>query len=175
MVYRLEGSGFRTRKIKLQTTLLDAEIYPAEELAKLYLLRWQVEVDFRHLKATMKAAVLKGKSEDVVLKELWSLVLAYNAVSLAVAEAANRKKVPPGRISFIDAMRWMRTYLDGRGRPLVALDDLKVNLVNQRWWEPRVLYACHAKYKHATKPRATYHREREAAGLPSGPPRKEAA
>ena len=99
VVCRLEGRGFRTRRVKLQPTPLDAEAYPAEELAKLYLLRWQVEVDSRHLKATMKAAVLKGKSQDVVLKELWSLVLAYNAVCLAVMEAAHRKRVAAGRVS----------------------------------------------------------------------------
>ena len=175
VVYRLEAVGFRTRRVKLQTTPLDAEAYPAEELAKLYLLRWQVEVDSRHLKATMKAAVLKGKSQDVVLKELWSLVLAYNAVCLAVMEAARRKKVSPGRVSFVDAVRWVRAYLDGRGEPLVGLERLKVNAVNKRWWEPRVLHACHAEHAHATKPRAAYHREREAAGLPAGPARKEAA
>lgn len=175
IVYRLEGSGFRTRRIKLQTTLLDEEAYPALELVKLYLMRWQVEVDFRHLKQTLKAAVLKGRSADVVLKELWSLVLAYNAVCLALSEAARRKKVPPGRVSFIDALRWVQEYLSRRGDPLVALEDLKVNPVNRRWWEPRVLYDCHHKYDHATKPRRAYHDERQATGLPSGPPARRAA
>ena len=114
IVDRLAGVGFRTRRIALHTTLLDEEVDPALEWVKLYLLRWHV--DFRHLKATMKAAVPRGRSGDVVHKERWSLVLADNAVSLAVAEAARQKKVAPGRVSFLDAMRWMQTYLDGRGK-----------------------------------------------------------
>jgi putative transposase len=36
--------GHRTRVITLVTTLLDPDAYPAEELAKLYLSRWQIEV-----------------------------------------------------------------------------------------------------------------------------------
>ena len=173
IVDRLAGVGFRTRRIALHTTLLDEEVDPALEWVKLYLLRWHV--DFRHLKATMKAAVPRGRSGDVVHKERWSLVLAYDAVSLAVAEAARQKKVAPGRVSFIDAMRWMQTHLDGRGAALVALADLKVNPVNRRWWEPRVRFDCHPKDDHATKPRPAYHREREAQGLPSKPPLERAA
>ena len=51
--YRTPQRGHRTRVITLVTTLLDVEAYPAAELAELYLSRWQIEVNFRHLKTTM--------------------------------------------------------------------------------------------------------------------------
>jgi hypothetical protein len=42
--------AFRVRTVTLVTTLLNAEVYPAEELASLYLRRWGVETDLAHLK-----------------------------------------------------------------------------------------------------------------------------
>jgi hypothetical protein len=38
--YRTNTPGFRTRAITLVTTLLDAEVYPLDELAGLYRRRW---------------------------------------------------------------------------------------------------------------------------------------
>jgi hypothetical protein len=44
--YRISGPGFRTREVTLVTTLMDAEAYPAQELARAYGLRWQVEINW---------------------------------------------------------------------------------------------------------------------------------
>ena len=68
--YRIMVPGFRTREVTLVTTLTDATAYPAEELAKLYLMRWRVEEDLKALKQTMKMDVVKCKRVDGVLKEL---------------------------------------------------------------------------------------------------------
>ncbi|HMB03571.1 MAG TPA: IS4 family transposase [Isosphaeraceae bacterium] len=68
--YRVDTPGFRVREITLVTTLLDAATYPASALADLYFWRWQVEVNFKHLKTTMKMDVLRCKTADGVLKEL---------------------------------------------------------------------------------------------------------
>jgi hypothetical protein len=42
--YLTKQRGYRTKVITLVTTLLDPDAYPAEELAKLYLSRWQIEM-----------------------------------------------------------------------------------------------------------------------------------
>ncbi len=76
--YQVAVKGFRSREVILSTTLLDAKEYPAEELAGLYFQRWEIEVDFRHLKITMQMDVLRGRSPDVVEKEFWAHILAYN-------------------------------------------------------------------------------------------------
>ncbi|MDR1519348.1 MAG: IS4 family transposase, partial [Planctomycetota bacterium] len=60
--YRVMVKGYRTSEVVLTTTLLDAEKYSAEALADLYFQRWQVEVDFRHIKITMQLDVCRGKS-----------------------------------------------------------------------------------------------------------------
>jgi hypothetical protein len=78
--YEVDVKGYRVRTVVLSTTLLDDAQYSARALAELYFQRWQIEVDFRHLKTTMQMDVCRGKSPDVVEKEFWAHVLAYNLV-----------------------------------------------------------------------------------------------
>jgi IS4 transposase len=84
----------------LVTTLLDAKLYPAEELAQLYFDRWRVEVNLRHLKQTLHLDVLRSKTLDGVHKELYMIALVYNLVRFVMFEAARRQEVELDRISF---------------------------------------------------------------------------
>ena len=106
--YRVEQPGFRTKAVTLVTTLVDSQEYPKAELAEQYQKRWGIEVNFRHLKQTMGMDVLKCRSVDGVLKELAVFALVYNLVRLVMLLAAEQQGVPPDRISFIDALRWLR-------------------------------------------------------------------
>src|SRR5206468_5367248 len=56
--YRVTRRGRRTRCLTLVTTLLDARAYPASALAELYESRWRIEINFRHLKTTLKMEIL---------------------------------------------------------------------------------------------------------------------
>ena len=105
--FSISHPGYRTRVVTLVTTLLDADQYPARELAALYGKRWRVETNLRHLKQTMRMDVLRTKTVNGVNKELAMFALAYNLVRLAMLEAAERQNVPVERISFIDALRWL--------------------------------------------------------------------
>lgn len=87
--YRVMVKGYRTSEVILTTTLLDAEKHSAEALADLYFQRWQVEVDFRHIKITMQLDVCRGKSPAVVEKEFWAHVLAYNLIRRLMWEAGD--------------------------------------------------------------------------------------
>ena len=140
--------GIRTRVITLVTTLLDAEQYPAAELATLYLSRWRIEINFRHLKTTMKMEVLHCHSVVGVLKELYLFAVAYNLVRLVMLAAARRQDVPVERISFIDALRWLRD-----ATPTTPLTPLVVNPERLNRFEPRVLKRRTKKYPLMTKPR----------------------
>ena len=113
--YRIMAPGFRTREVTLVTTLLDAEAYPADELAELYGTRWRVEEDLKSLKQTMKMDVLKCMTVDGVLKELTMYALAYNLVRVAMCEAAGRQGVMAERISFVDALTVAAWGRGGRG------------------------------------------------------------
>src|SRR5271166_963893 len=147
--YRIMAPGFRTREVTLVTTLLDAEAYPADELAELYGTRWRVEENLKSLKQTMKMDVLKCMTVDGVLKELTMYALAYNLVRVAMCEAAGRQGVMAERISFVDALRWLRGAEEGEEMP-----ELVVNPSRPGRYEPRVRKRRPKQYPLMKKPRA---------------------
>lgn len=102
--YKVEGRGLRTREVTLVTTLLDAQQYPAEELATLYGQRWRIETNLRHLKQTMKMDILHCQTVPGILKELTVFALVYNLVRAVMWAAAERQQVAVERISFADAL-----------------------------------------------------------------------
>lgn len=131
--YQIVMPGRRTREVTLVTTLLDPQLYPAFELAELYGQRWQVETNLRHLKQTLHMDVLRTKTVAGMHKELAMLALVYNLVRLVMLQAAERQHVPVARISFTDALRWLRD-----ARPGTALRDLELVPSRPGRYEPRV-------------------------------------
>jgi hypothetical protein len=146
--------GHRTQVITLVTTLLDAKAYPAQELTELYLSRWQIEVNFRHLKTTMRMEVMHCKSVEGVIKELYMFAIVYNLVRLVMLEAARRQKVPLERISFVDALRWLRDTPAGE-----LLTRLVVNPLRPDRLEPRVLKRRMKEYNLMKRPRHELRKE----------------
>jgi hypothetical protein len=130
--YRLTRRGFRSRQVTLVTTLLDPERYPKKAVAELYGLRWQVETNLRHLKTTMKMDVLRCRTADGIFRELGVFGIVYNAVRLMMIHAGEAQGAPPGRISFIDVLRWLELGCPGRDLPRFI-----VNLASaSRLWRP---------------------------------------
>jgi Transposase DDE domain len=147
--YRITAAGFRTQEVTLVTTLLDAEAYPADALAELYMTRWRVEENLKSLKHTMKMDVLKCKTVDGVLKELTMYAIAYNLVRLTMGKAAVRQGVEPDRVSFIDALRWLGCAEEGEEMP-----ELVVNPHRPGRFEPRAKKRRPKPYPWMKKPRA---------------------
>lgn len=146
--YRIEQPGCRTHEVILVTTLIDAEVYPAAELEGLYGQRWQVETDLRHLKQTLRMDVLRTKTVAGIHKELAMFALVYNLVRLVMLAAAQRQKVPVERISFIDALRWLRHAKAGG-----KLRDLEVLPYRPGRHEPRVRKRRPKEYDLMNRPR----------------------
>ena len=147
--YRIEAPGFRTREVTLVTTLTDEAAYPAEALAELYGTRWRVEEHLKSLKQTMKMDVLKCKTVEGVLKELTMYAMAYNLVRVTMVQAAGRQGVEVDRVSFIDALRWLRDGEAGEEMP-----ELVVNPVRPGRYEPRVKKRRPKQYALMRMPRA---------------------
>ena len=146
--YRITRRGFRCRQITLATTLLDHQTYSLDDLAQLYLDRWAIETAFGHLKTTMGMDVLRAQTVDGVLKELHVFCLIYNLVRLVMLQAARRQSVPPDRISFVDALRWLATASPGDPLP-----DLVVNPYRPNRLEPRVRKRRPKQYPLMRRPR----------------------
>jgi hypothetical protein len=127
---RRPGMGNVT--LRIVTTLLDAEKYPAQEVLELRLRRWDVETNIGHLKTTMGMDVLHCKTEAGVRKELVVFCLVYNLVRVVMLEAARRQEVPASRISFADALAWMRHAQPGRVLPALVVNPWRPNRVEPR-------------------------------------------
>jgi hypothetical protein len=97
--------GFRVRRLVLVTTLLDAQVYSKQELALAFRHRWNVELDLRSIKQTMNMSVLRCKTPEMVRKEIWMHLLAYNLVRTVMAEAAERAGIEPREVSFAGAVQ----------------------------------------------------------------------
>ena len=150
--YRVETPGYRTHHVMLVTTLLDDEKYTAKDLAEFYRCRWRIETNLRHLKETMGMGVLRCQKADGVRKEMLMFALVYNLVCCVIYKAAHRQGVPPDRISFIDALRWLRTYSPGR-----ELIELIINPHRPGRVEPRKVKRRPKQYSRLTEPRYVLH------------------
>ena len=146
--YEVARRGFRVRTITLVTTLLDAEAYPADDLATLYFQRWEVETDFAHLKTTLGMDVLHCETEVGVLKELTVYALVYNLVRVVMLEASRRQRVAPNRISFVDALRWLSCSAPGTPLPELVVDPHRPGRM-----EPRCKKRRAKKYPYMIEPR----------------------
>jgi hypothetical protein len=105
--------GYRVKQLVVATTLTDAERYSAADIADLYHQRWHVELDIRAIKSTLQMDVLSCKTPEMVRREVWAHLLAYNLTRKVMAQAALAGEVTPRQLSFasavqtVSAFRWL--------------------------------------------------------------------
>jgi hypothetical protein len=156
--------GFRVRQFVAATTLREVERYSAADIAELYHQRWHVELDIRSLKTTLKMDMLSCKTPDMIRREVWAHLLAYNLTRRVLAQAALAGNVTPRQLSFagavqtLNAFRWLLAVgASADRRPLVRALWLAVatHKVGQRPGrvEPREVKR-RRKVRLLTKPRA---------------------
>ena len=54
--------------------------------------RWNAELDLRSLKQTMQMDILRCKTPELVRKEIWTHILAYNLIRTIIAQAATKHR-----------------------------------------------------------------------------------
>ncbi len=170
---QVEQPGFRSRTIIVVSTLLDAEEITAHDLAELYRARWNAELDLRSLKQTMQMDILRCKTPELVRKEIWTHILAYNLIRTIIAQAASQHDVEPRSISFKGAIQTLEAF-----QPLIAilgerdsthrrnlyqklLDAIATHRVADRpdRFEPRLRKRRQKKYDRMMKPRLEVKRD----------------
>jgi hypothetical protein len=114
------ATGFRVKSFYLVTTLIDAELYSAADLADLYYQRWDVELFFRDIKTTMGMDILRCRTPGMVKKEILMHLITYNAIRLLMFEAAIAVEQLPRRFSFKASIQALRQW-----EPLFNRIDLK--------------------------------------------------
>ena len=105
---RVAQPGFRTRSLVVVTTLLDAAEYTKDDLAQLYRARWNNELDLRS--TCLQMDVLRCKTPELVRKEIWTHVLAYNLIRTIMAQAASRQDISPRSISFKATLQVLEAF-----------------------------------------------------------------
>jgi hypothetical protein len=161
--FRVTQPGFRPTEITLATTLLDPVAYPADELSALYRERWHCELDLRSLKTSLQMAHLRCKTPEMVEKEFWTHLLAYNLIRQTMSEAARTHNLPPRHLSFKGAVQIVNAFATYLPRRQQDRDDLwkemltaiATHLVGNRpdRIEPRKLKKRDSKYTYMTRPR----------------------
>jgi hypothetical protein len=92
---QVQQPGFRVKSLVVVTTLLDAEHYTKADVAELYHQRWLIELDIRAIKVTLGMDVLRGKTAEMVRREIATCLLAYNLIRQSMLEAAVQGKCSP--------------------------------------------------------------------------------
>jgi hypothetical protein len=120
--------GFRTQRITLVTTLLDAELSPAAELIALYLRRWRIELGLRDVKTTLGLEQLRSQSPAMVRKELLAGLIAHNLIRCVLAEAAQVYEAELERFSFKGAVDALRQYS-------AVIAQARTNRLKRKLWQ----------------------------------------
>jgi IS4 transposase len=94
----------------LITTILDPEAATAVELAQAYAQRWEIEAALDELKTHQRGprAVLRSKSPDLALQEIWGHLCCHYAIRTLMADTAEHAGRDPDRVSFVAALRIAR-------------------------------------------------------------------
>ena len=166
---QVEQPGFRSRGMIVVSTLLDAETYTKDDIAELYRARWNAELDFRSIKITMHMEILRCKTPELVRKEIWTHILAYNLIRTMMAQAAATHSIKPrsislkGTIQFLAEFQRLLDYQSHRGgahrsklyqQLLACIAAGRVGNRPDRW-EPRLLKRRPKHYTSLREPRNT--------------------
>jgi hypothetical protein len=108
-----------------------------------------VEVNLNHVKTTLKMEVLSGKTPEMVRKEIYVHLMAYNLLRSLLQQAAQTQAVSALRLSLQGARQPLRNFIpplaqahpkQGRSLYQILLQVVGQLLVPQRpnRYEPRV-------------------------------------
>ena len=87
------------------TSLLDPEQYPAQEIQAWYKKRWKVEGLIEELKVWLGADVLRSKTGEGVLKELYARIIGLNLIHWLILKAGKKHGKSPERLSVSATLR----------------------------------------------------------------------
>ena len=106
--YTLRRKGYRPQQLFLFTTLP----FTVKDIAELYALRWNVELDLRQIKSTLDMNSLNAKSPEMVKKELITGMAAYNLICHVMFVSAKILKLTPRELSFTQVLRRVRIIFE---------------------------------------------------------------
>ncbi len=115
--YSIEDGREPAGPFRLITTIVDHRKAPATELAAAYTQRWEIETAFDELKTHQRGprAVLRSKSPELVIQEIWGHLCCHYAIRTLMLDAAIKAGRDPDRVSFVAALRISRRSIAQAG------------------------------------------------------------
>jgi len=143
----------------LVTNVLEEKELGMRSLAKLYPLRWGIELQFRSAKQTFGLGTLRSRNAEHTMVELdWSLV-ALTIVQLFAVQEQSQIDIPPERSSVSEAIKAIRHAVDTWNEIKPKGENLKARLQRATKDDYRRTGSREARYKpnykdkpHARKP-----------------------
>lgn len=108
-VIEIEGREGGKLSAVVVTTITDPSI-PQEEIAALYWARWNCELDIRSIKHSLHMDVLRCKTPEMVRKEIFAHLLAYNLLRGTMVASAKRNDVLPRQLSLKGTMQAVESF-----------------------------------------------------------------
>lgn len=105
----VEGRDGTMQSAVVVTTITDPTV-PQKEIADLYWRRWNCELDLRSIKQSMHLDVLRSKTPDMIEKEIYAHLLAWNLLRGVMTESAKRNNVLPRQLSVKGAMQAVESF-----------------------------------------------------------------
>lgn len=166
--YQVNAPGRKSERFVVLTTLTQIsgdQAVSYDELAELYSFRWNAELDVRSIKTFLNLHHVRCKSPEMVHREFWTTLLAYNLIRVTMANSAALHDRHPRELSFVSACQfvlaaWQEVtqrhnpewFLEYAQRLLQAISKCLVGNRPGRI-EPRVLKKRKDKYRRMMQPR----------------------
>jgi len=108
--YQVTDRAGDDEPICLLTNILDPVQAPAQVLAAGYHERWEHETSNGQVKTHLRGPgrVLRSKSPDMVIQEIYGYLLTHHAISALICQAATEADIDPDRVSFLRTVRILR-------------------------------------------------------------------
>ena len=160
--------GFCSQSHVVVTTFLNATAVNQKDLGELYSYRWFVELNLRSVKEIMRMDILRGKTPEMVRKEIWAHVLAYNLVRKMMAQAAIIHDKNPRQMSFKLALQMLCAFRQAgllseknHAAYIAFFQAITYKKIGNQLgrWEPRLVKRRTRTFPLLLKPRHFYHKK----------------
>ena len=158
----------------LITTILSPKVASKDCVKNLYQQRWHIECDLRNIKTTLGMSVLTCKTPDMIEKEIWIYLLAYNLIRLLMIESTLLSGKLSRQLSFKHSLQLWRCWQVSQGAKnhIEKMDNLLLlvaeNIVGNRPGrvEPRAVKRWRKSFPLLVEPREKLRKEIKLHGHP---------
>lgn len=108
--YEVPGRGVKNEIFALVTNVLDPDDLSSVDLAEAYHERWEIEITYDEVKTRQRGpgVVLRSRSPEMVIQELYGLFTTHYGIRKFMMEAADQAELDPDRMSFTRSLNIIR-------------------------------------------------------------------